>query len=61
MTKLEFKFQKIYTNLNNLEVNDIELSNLLGKKVVKNFIESKNLSIFTTSQLIEAESNRFLT
>ena len=60
MIRLEFEFQKIHTNLNNLEVSSIELSNLLEKKVVKDFLESKNLSIFMTSQLIEAEDNRLL-
>ena len=55
-----FEFQEIYTNSNNLEVSGIELSSLLEKKAVKEFIESKNLNIFTTNQLVEAEGHRLL-
>ena len=60
-TKLGFEFQETNINSDNLEVSSIELSNLLEEKAVKVFLKSKNLNIFTTSQLIEAESNRFLT
>ena len=58
--RLGFEFQETYTNSNNLEVSDIELSSLLEKKAVKEFIKSKNLNIFTTNQLVEAGGDSLL-
>ena len=60
ISKLGFSFQETQTETNNIEIKGVEISSLLEKKALKGFLESKNLSIFTTNQLIEEEGNKLL-
>ena len=46
--------------LQNIEIRDTELTSLLLGKELRDFIDSKNLNIFTTDQLIKEEGNRLL-
>ena len=58
--KLGFHFQETQANTNNIEIRGTELTSLLSGKELRDFIDSKNLNIFTTDQLIEEEGNRLL-
>ena len=47
IVKLGFNFQEILTGTSNLEIESFEISSLLERKILKNFLNSKNCYIFT--------------
>src|SRR5205085_10017985 len=47
IAKLDFNFQKILADTNNLEIEGSEISSLLERKALKNFLDNKNRYIFT--------------
>ena len=46
IAKLGFNFQKTLADTNNLEIEGSEISSLLERKALKNFLDNKNYYIF---------------